>query len=184
MESFETERLLLRAWRPEDLDDFYAYCKDPAVGPNAGWKPHENKEESRRILRSFLQNDDTWALELKENGRAVGSLGMHRGRLCGLFPGPGEGREIGYALARAWWGRGLMPEAVRGAMDFAFRKAGLEYLVVAHFPSNARSKRVIEKCGFRYLKTLHGSYADYRGVKRDEVVYRITKEEYPAGRAG
>ena len=50
MEQFETQRLRLRPWRKEDLEDFHRYCKDPEVGPNAGWKPHESLEESWSIL--------------------------------------------------------------------------------------------------------------------------------------
>ena len=49
MKQFETQRLILRPWRIEDLEDFNHYCQDPEVGPNAGWKPHESLEESRAI---------------------------------------------------------------------------------------------------------------------------------------
>ena len=45
MKPIETERLLLRPWRLEDAADMYAYAKNPNVGPNAGWKPHESVEE-------------------------------------------------------------------------------------------------------------------------------------------
>lgn len=178
MESFETPRLILRQWRAGDLDDFYSYSRDPLVGPGAGWKPHESREESRRVLQSFLKSGEVYALELKESGKAVGSLGLHRSRLVHTGLLTGEGREIGYALSRSCWGRGLMTEAVKGAERQAFLRMGLDYLLAAHFPSNVRSKRVIEKCGFQYAETLRGSYSDYRGRKMDEVVYLLTKEEY------
>ena len=48
-QTLETERLILRAWRADDLEDFYAYASEPGVGERAGWKHHETREESRRI---------------------------------------------------------------------------------------------------------------------------------------
>lgn len=54
----------------------------------------------------------------------------------------------------------------------------LDYFSVAHFPFNRRSKRVIEKCGFRYQKTLKNSCTNYNGEKLDELCYIMTKEDY------
>lgn len=176
MDAMQTRRLLLRPWRMEDLADFYAYAKDPEIGPNAGWKPHASIDESREILSDFVGNEEVNAIVLKETGRAVGSLGLHRDRLSHERAGPG--REVGYVLSRSCWGRGLMTEAVRRAEQYAFEEMKLAFLSVAHFPPNGRSRRVIEKCGFRYEKTLRGSYRDYRGVKQDEICYLLTGEEY------
>ena len=68
MKTIETERLILRPWRLEDLKDLYQYAKNPEVGPNAGWKPHENLEESRKILEGWLHEDsdqgNTWCLRI------------------------------------------------------------------------------------------------------------------------
>ena len=58
MKPIETERLLLRPWRLEDAADMYAYAKNPNVGPNAGWKPHESVEESKAILESWIHSDE------------------------------------------------------------------------------------------------------------------------------
>src|SRR5699024_3149042 len=93
-------RLILRAWGLEDIDDFFEYAKDPDVGPNAGWKPHESKEESLfsniaklssyagwkpheskeeslAILENFIEGDEVWAIVDKETGKAIGSIGAH-----------------------------------------------------------------------------------------------------------
>lgn len=183
METLETERLLLRPWRESDLGDFHEYCSNPEVGPNAGWKPHESMEESRKILASFVNCDEATdaerALVLKENGKAIGSLGVMADRL--RHEGMGDGREIGYVLSHDYWGRGLMPEAVRRVIRFAFEEKGLDYLSVSHFTFNLRSKRVIEKCGFRFEKVLHGAYKDYKGEAPDESCYLLTRKDYLAG---
>ena len=64
MEILETDRLILRGWKECDLYDFYEYAKEPGVGPAAGWKPHENIEESQRILNDFIKKQQVWALFL------------------------------------------------------------------------------------------------------------------------
>lgn len=133
MKTMQTRRLLLRPWCMGDLEDFYAYARDPEIGPNAGWKPHTSLDESREILENFVGNEEVSAIVLKETGRTVGSLGLHPDRLSHGSAAPC--REVGYVLARECWGHGLMTEAVRRAERYAFEELGLEFLSVAHFPS-------------------------------------------------
>lgn len=178
MKTLETKRLILRPWRAGDLNDFHEYCTDPEVGPNAGWKPHESLEESREILARFLKDEGECAVVLRENGKVIGSLGLFADKLG--HEGLGAGREIGYVLSHAYWGHGLMPEAVRRVVVFAFEELGLDYLAVSHFQFNARSARVIEKCGFRYEKTTQASYCNYRGQMLPEVCYLLTRADYLA----
>ncbi len=146
----ETERLVLRPWTEADLEDFYEYASVPGVGEMAGWNHHQDKDESRRILRLFIDHKKTFALELKENGKVIGSLGLEE-----LDPDPEksekQGREIGYVLSKTCWGRGLMPEAVEAVIRYCFDMLKWDYLTCSHFPQNAQSRRVIEKTGFRYF---------------------------------
>ncbi len=149
----ETPRLILRPWRESDLADFYEYARVPGVGEMAGWIHHNSIEESRKILDLFLREKKTLALELKENGKVIGSIGLEpRDADAGLPPAL-LGREIGYAMGRDYWGRGLMPEAVRAVIDYCFRVLDFDYLTCGHFDHNDRSRRVVEKCGFQYLKS-------------------------------
>ena len=145
----ETDRLILRPWRLEDLEDFYAYASHPDVGIHAGWNPHESMDESRRILEMFIREKKVFALEWKETGRVIGSLGLEEPN-----PDPiadGYGREIGYVLGKDYWGRGLMPEAVRAVIDYSFQVLKFDFLTCSHFLRNHRSRRVIEKTGFHYF---------------------------------
>lgn len=148
--TIETERLLLRPFRQTDLADFNAYAKVPGVGECAGWRHHETMEESQRILDLFLREKKTFALVEKATGHVIGSVGLENCRSqLPLEYEALKGREIGYVLAKDKWGAGLMTEAVKGVIAYAFTKGGLDFLVCAHFAWNLRSKRVIEKCGFR-----------------------------------
>lgn len=149
----ETERLILRPWRETDVDDFYEYASVDGVGQMAGWNPHKSKEESAEILRLFIDERKTFAIELKENQKVIGSVGLEE-MYCDL----GEqyralkGREIGYVLSKAYWGQGLMPEAVSSVIQYCFQKAGCDYLQCSHAVENLQSKRVIEKLGFTFVK--------------------------------
>ena len=147
----ETDRLILRPWRQEDLEDFYEYARVDGVGQMAGWQPHESIEKSQAILDSFILEKKTFALELKDSGKVIGSLGLEtRGRNVGI-PEELLGREIGYVLSKDFWGRGLMPEAVNAVIDACFSVLGFDYLTCGHFVRNNQSRRVIEKCGFHFL---------------------------------
>ena len=148
----KTERLILRPWQWEDLDDFYEYASVDGVGQMAGWLPHENKETTQMVLDSFITHKKTFALEL--DGKVIGSLGIETydeekfPELAAL-----NGRSIGYVLSKDYWGQGLMPEAMKVVLKYLFNDAKLDFILISHFVWNNQSKRAIEKCGFQYLQT-------------------------------
>lgn len=149
----KTERLILRPWRQEDLDDFYEYARVDGVGQMAGWLPHESKETTQAILNNFINNKKTFALELE--GKVIGSLGIELYKeevfpeLDGL-----RGRSIGYVLSKDYWGQGLMPEAAKAVIRYLFEEEKYDFLIISHYAFNHQSRRVIEKCGFQYLRTI------------------------------
>ncbi len=147
----KTERLTLRPWRYEDLDDFYEYASVDGVGQKAGWLPHKNKEESLRILTSFVEKKKTFAIEY--NGKAIGSVGIEYYNEDDLPEFKDlKGRSIGYVLAKDYWGQGMMPEAVKAVIKFCFQEIKLDFLSCGHYLDNDRSRRVQEKCGFKHYK--------------------------------
>lgn len=179
MKRLETPRLILRDWTEDDAEDLYRYAADPEVGPAAGWKPHENVEESRKIAEMFIREGDVWALEEKASGRVIGSLGLHKDKKRPGVPGV---KRVGYILAKEFWGQERVTEAVKEAMRYAFEKEGLRMLTVYHFPWNDRSRRVIEKCGFRKEGSLRESFVRFDGTLMDEVCCSLTVEEWKEGR--
>ncbi len=176
MKTLETERLILRQWKPGDEKDVYAYASGDKVGPMAGWRPHSDLSETQALLKRFRNENETWALELKTSGRVIGSLGLHAGGRKNISV-PYD-FELGYVLAEEYWGRGLMPEAAFAALSFAFRERGASAVLVSCFPFNHRSRRVIEKLGFRPLFRLNGSWLRYDGVLLDEDVFLLTRENF------
>lgn len=77
----ETARLILRPFRQTDLEDFFEYASVEGVDEMAGWVHHKNKEISQKILDLFILEDKTFAICLKSNHKAIGSLGIENADL-------------------------------------------------------------------------------------------------------
>lgn len=150
----ETERLFIRPWKQSDLKDFFEYASVDGVGEMAGWNHHKNISESKEILDMFINEHKTFALEMKDSGKTVGSIGIEVITPDANLGEPYKsmrGREIGYVLSKDYWGKGLMTEAVKKVIEFCFDNLCLDYLFISHWIKNDRSKRVIEKCGFEFI---------------------------------
>ncbi len=174
IKTLKTERLILRPFKESDLDDFFEYASMPNVGLNAGWKPHESKEESLSILKEFISLDDIWAMEIKESRKVVGGIGLHEDNHRLRV----KSRSLGYVLSEDYWGKGLMTEAAKAAIQFAFTGLELDILGVAHRPDNERSKNVILKCGFLREGHVRHAVTTFNGQVEDRIIYSMTKEEY------
>ena len=147
MTQLETKRLLLRPFTEGDAADLYEYAKDPKVGLPAGWPPHKSMEESREIIRTVFAAPNTFAVVDRASGKVIGSAGF-TGKTREEFPQKND--ELGYALSPAFWGRGLMPEAVSELLRYAFGEMGLAAVWCSHYADNPQSQRVIEKSGFSF----------------------------------
>lgn len=172
----ETPRLLLRSFTEGDAADVYAYCRDPRVGPIAGWPPHQSEAESREIIRTVFSVPGVFAVEWKETGRVVGSVGFVGNHPAGEQPDCPD-NEVGYALSPACWGRGLMPEAVGAILRHGFETLGYERLWCGHYAGNWRSARCMTKCGFRY-QFARTETVPLLGETRQSYFYVLTKGEW------
>lgn len=171
----ETERLILRPWREEDVCDLYEYASVEGVGEMAGWRRHDSIETSRKVLQSFISNKNVFAVVYKANGKVIGSVGLHESWADHIQEYSHlKIKEIGYALSKAYWGQGLMPEAVKAVIAFCFQQCGLDAVTAGHFTENIRSKRVIEKCGFQFVKQseYNATQLDKNFLCRNYILYR------------
>ena len=131
----QTERLTLRPWRESDAEAMFEYARDPEVGPPAGWPPHQNIEESCRIIRMFMQNAQTYAICLKEEDRPIGCIDLKLKGRTDLTDRDDE-CEMGYWLGKPFWGRGIMPEAARELLRHAFEYLGMQKVWCAYYDGN------------------------------------------------
>lgn len=174
----ETERLILRPWKESDAEALYEYAKDDRVGPIAGWPVHTSVENSREIIKNVLSENETYAVILKgDSDKAVGCIGLMIGEKSNIDISADEG-EIGYWIGVPFWGMGLIPEGVKELMRHAFNDLKLTALWCGYFDGNIKSKRVQEKCGFKYHHTNRYIVWALTNDIRTEHISCITKEEW------
>ena len=175
--TLETERLILRPWKEDDAESLYKYAKNPEVGPIAGWPVHTSVENSREIIKSVLAADETYAVCLREDNVAIGSIGL-------ITPAQSHTKaaddeiEIGYWIGVPYWGQGLIPEAVRALQKHAFLDLGCSAMWCGYYDGNEKSKRCQEKCGFKYHHTEENKPCALMGDFRTEHFTYLTKEQW------
>ena len=146
----ETNRLLITAWDPQDWKVFCSISSDPDVMKYIGKGEPWSAERTEQFVKVQIENFDRygfclWKLAYKPTGFLIG--------FCGLQPLGETGEiEIGWWLAKAFWGKGLATEAARTVFCYGFETIGLRRIVAIAQPANRASIRVMEKLGMRHEK--------------------------------
>ena len=162
-----TNRLLLREFRADDLEGYAAMCADPEVmrylSPDAAVL---SREDAWRQMAMFaghwvLRGYGMWMVEERTTGRFVGRVGLH-------YPEGWPGQEVGWALARQFWGRGLAEEAARAAIQFAFERLGWSEIISLIHPENQRSIALALRLGEQFERTV-----ELRGLSHS--LYRLVR---------
>ena len=172
----ETERLILRPWKETDAENLYAYASDPEVGPPAGWPPHTSVENSREIIKGVLSHKETYAVCLKD-GKPIGSIGLHLNGSTDMTDRDDE-CELGYWIAKPFWGQGLIPEAARELLRYAFEKLGMRAVWCGYYDGNDKSRKVQEKLGFVYQHMTEGIEVTLMNEVRTGHCNLMTKERW------
>ena len=169
----ETTRIVLRPWQDSDAAVLYRWASDPDVGPRAGWAPHKSIEESLDVIRTvFKDATNTWAIELKETGEAIGAMGYGPSCNCNLPAREGE-PLAGYWVAKPYWNRGICTEALGLMIEHIRKTTAIKSLISGHFVDNPASGRVMEKCGFVPTGETVIDETQYQGAGRPIRVLRL-----------
>jgi RimJ/RimL family protein N-acetyltransferase len=148
MKTLENGNLILKEMTLDDAPDMYDYAKDMRVGPYAGWSPHKSLEETRHILKSMIDSNEVWGIYLKENGKLVGTIGLHHGQ----YPLNDEKvHSLGFVLHPDYWGMNIMKQACDLVTQYAFNDLSLDEVYANHFDFNERSGRFMIKYGMEYV---------------------------------
>jgi len=172
-----SERLRLRDFRPDDIDDVFDYASDPLVTRYAGWEPHRSPFETMAYIRRCLADDwgpISFAVEHVEEERVIGVVDI---RLVSRLWGIGE---IGYTFSRRYWGRGFNVEAGRLLLDYGFRELSLRRIQAVCDTDNRRSYRTMEKLGMVRERIIPRARA-HNGRAVDRFVYSILRREWERG---
>lgn len=168
----ETERLVLRPIALTDVDQLVALDSDPEVMRYlTGGKPSTRAEVESVVAEAL---GCRWMAYERESGRFVGWFAARA---------TGEDEyELGYRLARQFWGRGLATEGSLAVLDEVFSTRAAKRVWAQTMAVNTRSRRVMERCGLRFVRTFHLSFDDpIEGTDQGEVEYELLRQEWREG---
>jgi len=167
-------RVRLRDFIPEDTDDVFRYASDPVVTRYAGWEPHGTPFDSMAYIKRCLSDQwgpITFAIEHLPEGRVIGVVDI---RVISRLWGVGE---IGYTLARVYWGQGFNVEAGKLLLQYGFTGMGLRRIQAVCDTDNRRSYRTMEKLGMVRERILSRARSA-SGRRVDRFVYSILRREW------
>lgn len=169
----ETERLILRRFRKDDLDDLYDYLSDAEVVKYEPYKPM-NRKEAEICLHERMASDDMIAVELKSGGKLIGNVYLGK-RDCRAL-------EIGFVFYRGYWGKGYAKESCGKLAAMAF-SAGVHRIYAECDPENRASWRLLEALGFEreaHFRQNVYFWMDERGLPiwKDTYVYALLRENF------
>ena len=175
MPTLETERLRLRKLTMRDAEDIFRYSRDPEVARHVLWDAHRSIADSRAYLRYMLHKYRTrepasWGIEWKETGRIIGTIGFM------WIQTDNASAEIGYSLAREYWNRGIMTEALAAVIRFGFNRMNLNRLEAQHELTNPASGAVMRKCHMQKEGTLRSRLFN-KGRYVDVDLYAILRSD-------
>ena len=176
MPTLETERLILSKINTKNTDDMYEYASRSDVTKYLLWDPHINLFETKGyieyIQRKYRSNEFfDWGVNHKSDNKFIGTVGFT------TIDPDNEKAELGYVLSPAYWHMGLMSEAVKRIVEFAFYECGFNRLELKIMQGNTNSMKLAEKIGFK----LEGCFRDYmiiKGRPENIVIYSLLRNEF------
>ena len=175
--TLRTERLLLRPFANDDVEDALQYRDDAEF---ARFLPHVPQPFTRADAERFVATNmtepwdrfPTFAIALA--GKLIGTVNLE-------VDAANRSAMLGYAISREHWGKGIAPEAARAAVRWAFDVFDLVRVWASTDARHARSRRVMEQLGMHFETTVRGHHSN-RGTLVDEVVYGMSRAECEAAR--
>jgi len=172
----ETERLLIRPYTFDDLDELIEMRSDPDVYRYLGGLERQNPDEIRKRFGFYLECYERLgfgmsAMILKENGETIGGSGLQPLEETGEI-------EVGYSLKKNYWRQGIGYECASAWLKYGFETAGLERIAAVCDEKNVGSWRIMEKCGMRFEKMIfsYGMECRFYAVAKSDFLRTAEKE--------
>jgi len=194
-----TDRLLLRPFEDADAEDVFEPCRNPKLGLDAGWPPHQSIDDSYVFIREIAPLGFVWAITERPAGAqadgaqpvstqpASNQASSERTRVIGsigLLPDPSRPDEegillLGYWLHEDFWNRGYTTEASKAVLQWACENCSPRLFTTSHYFDNDASRRVIEKCGFSFVRKGLWEDDDSLTPDRETWWYEMRPEDFP-----
>lgn len=178
-QTLETERIILRRFTLDDAEAvFNNWTNDSEVTKYLMWPTHKAVKDSEAVLNLWVSGYEEpssyqWAIELKETGEVIGSIGVVK-RDDSI-----KMAHIGYCIGKKWWNKGYTSEALSAVIHFLFTQVGMNRVESRHDPNNPNSGKVMQKCGMKYEGTCGQADKNNQGIC-DYSMYAILAEDYSA----
>lgn len=155
----------------------YEYAKDDRVGPIAGWPAHKSVKESRDVIKNIFTQEGVFAIALKEDNVAIGMISLILGQKSNFPITESEG-EISYWLGVPFWGKGIVPEAIKEVVRYGFEDLRLVNIWSGYYDGNAKSKIAQEKWGFHHHHIEEESVNEFMNDICTEHISRMTRDKW------
>ena len=187
-----TRRLILRQFTTAAVGNLLELDGAPAVMRYIANTTRSRAEIQDEVLPRFLayyakyRDFGVWAADARPDGAFVGWFGLRpvvpsgRGMVDWADGPPDSGTaSLGYRLRRSAWGRGYATEGAQALVRKAFTELGVDEVVATRMAVNAGSRRVMEKAGLRYARTVHLDWPDpVEGTEHGDVEYRLRRTDW------
>jgi RimJ/RimL family protein N-acetyltransferase len=155
----------------------YEFNSDEKVNPNAGCSVIKDIEKIKSSLKSLICKNLSFAIVLKAENKVIGTIGMDEIAPDELLEDLKQ-RYIGYRLNSNYWGKGYATEAAQHFVNYLFENLNLDLIWSSHYDFNIKSKKIIDKCGFRYKFSCNTIVKALENRPVIELFYSISKNEY------
>lgn len=175
--TIETDRLLLRKFRIEDVEAAYRnWTSDAKVTEFLRWPTHENLSVTEEVIKRWISASEKadfyqWAIVLKTIGQAIGTISVV-GKNDAL-----DILHIGYCIGSPWWHQGITSEAFSAIIPYLFEEVEANRIEAQHDPQNPNSGLVMKKCGLKYEGTLREADISNKGIV-DACIYSLLRSEW------
>ena len=175
--TLETDRLILRQFRPEDAEHMFKnWASDVKVSEFLTWPPHADVEVTKTVVNGWVKRYSdmayyNWVMELKSEKNIIGNISVIK------LDEKIEAAEVGYCMGTNWWGQSIMPEALKAVIAYLFGEVGLNRVAACHDSNNPNSGKVMRKAGMKLEGTLRKAAVNKHGIY-DKVWYSILRDEW------
>jgi len=165
------QQVTLKTFSSADIDDFMVWATDDEVTKYMMWNSYTSPGEAKSFFTNIVEKHP-WFKAICLDKKVIGSITLDKGKGAHSCKA-----ELGYVIARQYWGNGWATQAIKLAIETSFEDLDIERIEAYIDPANIGSQRVLEKNGFS-REALLKKYIIQKGVVKDRFLYSCLKSAY------